>query len=169
MPKKNLPDIKKILQTLPGIITFSGLFLFPSDVFATQMHTGHEGILVHQVGHLFFLFSMIALIFTITGKNLGTKKGWRFIQYSAFLFVLWNIDALAAHFFDNMVNAVYFERLSLLKVNVIAQSNSSLLALAYYILKLDHLLCVPAMFLLYKGLQQLLTIEKEKLSKKAGQ
>ena len=30
------------------------------------------------------------------------------------------------------------------------------LALLYYLLKLDHLLCVPAMYFLYRGLRRLL-------------
>jgi hypothetical protein len=142
------------------------VIVLPADVFATQLHKGNEGIIVHQIGHVFFLFSMIALIFTITGKNLGNNRGWRLIQYSAFLFVLWNIDALAAHFFDNMICAVHFERLSLWKINIITKSNSTLLAMVYYILKLDHLLCLPAMFLLYKGIQKIVMIEKQKISGK---
>ncbi|MCP4719612.1 MAG: hypothetical protein GY860_09165 [Desulfobacteraceae bacterium] len=133
-------------------MTIAGLILFPMDVFATQLHASSEGIITHQVGHLFFLFSMVTLIFTVTGKGLDKQKGWRLIQYSAFFFILWNLDAIAAHFFDNQIHVVKIENLSFGKIRVITNNNSSMLAWFYYVLKLDHLLCVPGMLFLYKGL-----------------
>lgn len=36
--------------------------LIPADAFATQRHLSTEGIITHQIGHLFFLFSMVVLI-----------------------------------------------------------------------------------------------------------
>jgi len=153
---------KKKLDKTTVLVIFLVIFLGSPNLFATQMHKGNEGIIVHQIGHLFFLFSMVALIFTINGKKLSKERGWRLIQYSAFLFVLWNLDALAAHFLDNMIHVAQFERLSLWKVNVATVSDSSLLAIIYYILKLDHLLCVPAMFLLFIGIKQLSDIQKKK-------
>jgi hypothetical protein len=134
---------------------------------ATQMHKGLEGILVHQLGHVFFLLSMVGLIFTITGKGLNLQKGWRMIQYAAFSFILWNLDALAVHFFDNQVHAVSMENISLSKVKIISESGAPLLTYAFYIMKLDHLLCVPAMLFLYRGLSSLVTDEKNR-QKKAG-
>lgn len=53
----------------------AGLIFVPVDGLATQLHASSEGIITHQVGHLFFLFSMVALIFTITGKGLDKQKG----------------------------------------------------------------------------------------------
>jgi len=151
MPKKNLYSIQLILKLMP-VMAAAGLILLPLDVYATQLHASSEGIITHQVGHLFFLFSMVALIFTITGKGLDKQKGWRLIQYSAFFFILWNLDAVAAHFFDNQIHAVTIENLSFGKIRVITNNDSSVLAWFYYVLKLDHLLCVPGMLFLYKGL-----------------
>ena len=56
------------------------------------------------MGHLFFLFAMVVLIFTIRGKALDKVKGWRLIQYAAFCFILWNLDTLTAHFLDKTLN-----------------------------------------------------------------
>jgi len=89
------------------------------------------------------------------------------IQYGAFFFILWNLDALAVHFLDNQVHAVIVKNLSLLKVKITAESGSSLLTHAFFIMKLDHLLCVPAMFFLYKGLS-LLVIDEKNRQEKAG-
>ncbi|MCD4720994.1 MAG: hypothetical protein K8S13_14225 [Desulfobacula sp.] len=143
-----------------------GLILLPIDGYAIQLHASSEGIITHQVGHLFFLFSMVALIFTVTGKGLDQQKGWRLIQYSAFFFILWNLDAITAHFFDNQIHAVTIETISIGKMRIITNNDSSLLAWFYYVLKLDHLLCVPAMLFLYKGLSSLVDDQRQMMAKK---
>lgn len=137
------------LRSLGAIISF---LLVPSLGYATQLHSHAEGIITHQAGHFFFLFSMVVLIFTITGKGLNQQKSWRLIQYAAFFFILWNLDAIAVHFFDNQIHIVKIENISIGKIKIITHPDSSLLDWVYYILKLDHLLCVPAMLFLYKGL-----------------
>ncbi len=138
------------------------LMIIPGNACATQMHSGSEGIIVHQLGHIFFLFSMVIIIFAINGKDLDKEKGWRLIQYSAFLFILWNIDAMSVHFLDNQIHAVKLEHLSAWTIKITSINNSSALDFIYYILKLDHILCVPAMFLLYKGLSRILETERKK-------
>jgi len=147
-------------------MTIAGLILLPVDGYATQLHASSEGIITHQMGHLFFLFSMVALIFTVTGKGLDQQKGWRLIQYSAFFFILWNLDAITAHFFDNQIHAVKIENISFGKMRVITSNNSSVLAWFYYVLKLDHLLCVPAMLFLYRGLSNIVHDQRQMMAKK---
>jgi len=165
MPKKNPYNIRLFLKFIPAVVV-TGLILLPIEGYATQLHASSEGIITHQVGHLFFLFSMVALIFTITGKGLDKQKGWRLIQYSAFFFILWNLDAITAHFFDNQLHAVEIETISLGKMRIIANNDSSILIWFYYVLKLDHLLCVPAMLFLYRGLSNLLDDQRHMKAKK---
>ena len=148
-----------------AMITASWILL-PVDAFAIQLHASTEGIITHQMGHLFFLFSMVVLIITITDKGLNTQKGWRFIQYSAFLFVLWNLDVVTAHFFDNQIHAVKIENLTIGQIRLVTNNDSSVLAWLYYVLKLDHLLCVPAMLFLFRGVSSLVNEQKQILSKK---
>ena len=143
---------------LAGLI-LCGLVL-PGPIHAIQLHQGSEGIIVHQVGHLFFLLSMVVLIFIITGRQLNRDKGWRRIQFSAILFVLWNLDTISAHFFDNQIGAVTVENLSLWQLKITALSGSDFLVYFYHSLKLDHLFCVPALFLFYRGLSLILEHEK---------
>ncbi len=135
--------------------------LVPAAGLAIQTHQGSEGIIVHQVGHLFFLLSMVVLVFIITGRQLNREKGWRKIQYSAVLFVLWNLDTISAHFFDNQIQAVIVKNLSLWQVKISAVAGSEVLVYFYHSLKLDHLLCVPALFLFYRGLSNILSREKD--------
>ncbi|MCK5163874.1 MAG: hypothetical protein KAQ72_09160 [Desulfobacula sp.] len=165
MSKKNLYSIRLFIKFIPAM-TIAGMILLPIDGYATQLHTSSEGIITHQVGHLFFLFSMVALIFTVTGKGLDKQKGWRLIQYSAFFFILWNLDAITAHFFDNQIHAVKIENISFGKIRIITNNDSSILAWFYYILKLDHLLCVPGMLFLYKGLSSLVDDQRQMMAKK---
>ncbi len=141
------------------VTAFLGI-LIPDIAHATQMHSGSEGIIVHQLGHLFFLLSMVTLILTINGQGLDRERGWRLIQYSALFFILWNLDALAVHFLDNQIAAVDVKTLSVWQIQIDPANNSRALANFYYILKLDHLLCVPAIALFYRGLSKLLAGEE---------
>lgn len=155
----------QVLKFLP-IIIMAVCILRPQDGYATQLHASSEGIITHQIGHLFFLFSMVVLIFTVTGKGLHKQKGWRLIQYAAFFFILWNLDAITAHFFDNQIHAVKIENISIGKMKLVTSNDSYVLAWFYYILKLDHLLCVPAMLFLYQGLSNLVDDQRQRLAKR---
>lgn len=141
--------------TAAVLLSAAAVMLFSCNAYATQLHASAEGIITHQIGHLFFLFSMVVLIFTIRDKYLDIEPGWRLIQYSAFFFVLWNLDALSAHFLDNQIYIVKTRTLSFRQILIEVEGNSPVLAWAYYLLKLDHLLCVPAMLFLYMGLSKL--------------
>ncbi len=133
-------------------------FMIPESAHATQMHNAAEGVVVHQIGHLFFLISMVILYFTIRGKSLDSQKGWRFIQISALLFVLWNLDALIVHFLDNQIELISPVPLSIweIKIDVMDPSinidSSRHITWLYYLLRLDHLLSLPAMVFLWRGL-----------------
>ncbi len=162
MPKKNLSYIKFFLKIIP-LITIAGVIIFPVIGYTTQLHSGPEGIITHQIGHFFFLFSMVTLIFTVTGKGLNKQKGWRLIQWAAFFFILWNLCAITTHFFDNQVHAVKIDNLSIGKIKITANNNSLMLTWFYYFLKLDHLLCVPAMLFLYKGLSNLVDAQQRRM------
>jgi len=161
MQKKSVISLELFCKRLP-LIVIAAVFLLPEMGYATQLHQNSEGIIIHQMGHLFFLFSMVALIFTITGKGLHTQKGWRLIQYSALVFILWNLDVIAAHFLDNQINAVGIEIVSFGKMKIVSATDSVALTLFYYFLKLDHLLCVPAMVFFYKGLSALVNEQQRK-------
>lgn len=164
----DLSNIRPVFNWLP-VLAMAVFVLLPVDGYATQLHSSSEGIHTHQIGHLFFLFSMVALIFTVTGKGLNRQKGWRMIQSSAFFFILWNLDTVTAHFLDNQIHAVEIENISLSRIKIITHNHSSALTWLYYFLKLDHLFCVPAMFFLYRGLSILVDDQKPLMIKKDAQ
>ncbi|MDZ7665685.1 MAG: hypothetical protein U5K27_10235 [Desulfotignum sp.] len=93
-------------------------------------------------------------MFTVNSQGLIRQKGWRLIQLAALFFIFWNLDTLAAHFLDNQIEVVRIQTLSITKMVVVTQSESQLMAVIYYFLKMDHIWCVPAMVFLFMGSEQ---------------
>ena len=157
-----MPSSRVVVLYKYMIFSMACVLVMAGSAGATQLHEHSEGIIVHQIGHLFFLLSMVVLIVFITGKELNRQKGWRLIQISAFFFILWNLDAFMAHLLDNQLNLVEIEPLSFSRVKLISPVDSPVLSALYYVFKLDHLLCVPAMLFLYLGMSRLVKTEKSR-------
>jgi hypothetical protein len=133
-----------------------GLLCIAAPALATQTHGQPEGLYVHQIAHLFFIISMGILEFWLRQRNLVREPGWKYIQLSAVLFILWNANAFAVHFLEEQVNFLKVSTVDQWHITISVAGGSKGVALLYYILKLDHLLCVPAMISLYLGLKSLL-------------
>ena len=97
---------------------------------ATQGHAGIEGVWVHQFAHLFFLFSMGLLIYWLRQAGLVREPGWRYIQYAAVFFMIWNLDAVLVHFLDEQVMAVSVSYTSTWQVQIDAPRQSRLAGIA---------------------------------------
>jgi hypothetical protein len=131
-------------------------WLFPGFVSAVQEHGAPEGIYSHQGAHLFFTASMGLLVYRLRLRRLVREAGWRYIQYAALFFILWNIDAFTAHFLDEQSGVLDTAMAAPGQIKIDVGENPVALAWLYYMAKLDHLLCVPAMLFLYAGLRRLL-------------
>jgi len=144
-----------------------GLLCLATPALATQTHGQPEGLYVHQIAHLFFIISMGILEFWLRQRNLVREPGWKYIQLAAVLFILWNVNAMAVHFLDEQIHWLKVSALDEWQMSISVNGGGKSLALLYYILKLDHLLCVPAMICLYLGLKSLLknTANKKEPSK----
>lgn len=128
---------------------------------AFQVHPAAEGLWAHQLGHLFFTISMGILIYWLRAHRLVSEKGWRLIQYSALFFILWNVEAVVVHYLDDRhdlfqtINAGVWQGV----INPVEGPKN--LTILYYIGKMDHLICVPAVLFLYLGLRDLLRKARE--------
>jgi hypothetical protein len=120
---------------------------------ATQTHGDPEGLVVHQISHLFFMFSMGLLIYWIKTRRLNVTPGWRYIQYAAFLFIIWTLDAFFAHQIDEFHEWIQVTRTGPWQIHM--ETNSPVTAVVYYLTKMDHLWCVPALLFMYLGLRRL--------------
>jgi len=136
--------------------SFIGLFLCADTVLATQTHGQPEGLYVHQMAHIFFIISMGSLEFWLRQRNLIREKGWKYIQLSAVLFIVWNINAFLVHFLDEHLDILGITKVDMWRIQIESIPGQDSIAILYYLLKLDHLLCVPAMFFLYFGLKTIL-------------
>jgi hypothetical protein len=137
-------------------LTLLMVALTPASALATQGHGGVEGVDVHQFAHLFFLFSMGTFIYWLRRRELVRMAGWRYLQYSALFFILWNIDAFTVHLLEEQLQVVTVTKVDPLHIIISASEGSGWLEYVYYMTKLDHLLCVPAMVLLYLALKNIL-------------
>lgn len=142
-----------LIRTLFFIAVLTAL---PATSYATQAHAAPEGLFTHQLAHLFFIISMGSLIFWLKKRRLSDQKGWRYIQYAAACLVLWNIGAFTAHAMDEQFVLVNVTRLDNWRIEIVPPADYPGLALIYFLCKLDHLLCVPALIFLYAGLRQLI-------------
>jgi hypothetical protein len=123
---------------------------------ATQAHSAPEGLYAHQLGHIFFIISMGVLTYWLRERKLVQAVGWRYIQYSALFFILWNVDAFFVHLVEEQLALIDIQRVGLWEINIASTVNSPILVWLYYAAKLDHLLCVPALLFLFFGLRRLL-------------
>ena len=144
-------------------IFIGSIVLLPNTVLATQGHGGIEGVYVHQLAHLFFILSMGILIYWLRERKLVVEVGWRYIQYAALFFILWNIDTVLVHALDDQFRIVEVQRIGRWQIQIADHYDSALLRSFYYLAKLDHLLCVPALIFLYLGLKRLLTTTPVKM------
>ena len=137
-------------------LCFCLILLHGLPALATQGHAGIEGVWVHQFAHVFFFFSMGLLIFWLRQAGLVKEPGWRYIQYAAMFLILWNADAFLVHFLDEQSFAVTVHTIDPWHIRIDAAGGRGWVASLYYLAKLDHLLCVPAMVCLMLGLRHML-------------
>ncbi|RMG01978.1 MAG: hypothetical protein D6726_08470 [Nitrospirae bacterium] len=78
------------------------VLFFPAVALATQEHGGSEGLVAHELGHIFFIFSMTYLYLKIRSSRTGSK-GIRWIGRSAVVFVFWNIVTFVTHIVREMI------------------------------------------------------------------
>jgi len=138
-------------------IGWVGLILIIAEpAFATQAHSAPEGLYAHQLAHIFFIISMGILIYGLRARRLVQSAGWRYIQYAALFFILWNLDAFTVHLLEEQLAIIDIQRTNIWQINITAPDHSNALVWLYYFAKFDHLLCVPALLFLYFGLRRLL-------------
>jgi len=129
------------------------MLAMPDAAWALQSHGSPEGIYIHQMAHIFFFGSLVYLYRDLSHSSIK-DRGWRYLRWFCLLMLVWNIVAFVGH-------AVTFN----IPAEHIAESGSyfhsrllgpmDMNKILFYITRFDHLLVVPALFLLYLGLRTL--------------
>ena len=153
---------------LAGSFVCWGTLYFTDPAYATQMHVAPEGIYAHQMAHLFFMFSMATLIYWLRARRLIEQTGWRYIQNAALFFIFWNIDTFMVHLLDEQLGFIQMETIAPWQIRIISHNSMKGLEVLYYIAKLDHLFCVPALLFLYAGLKRLLKESRKTVMNKGA-
>jgi hypothetical protein len=149
-------NIKNMFRRIGYRLAAAGPILWPVSAWATQTHGGLEGLWVHQMAHLFFALSMGLLIFWLRKWRLTVSQGWRFIQFAAFFFIAWNMGTMASHWLQEQSGLIEVRNVAPLQVQIVTDESLRWLGKVYYLTKLDHLLCVPALLFLFLGFRRLL-------------
>lgn len=148
------------------VLVFILAAVCPNPLFAIQAHGGNEGVVVHQMGHVFFLVSMGAFVYWLRESRIAEKSGWRCIMGFALLMGLWNLDVLVMHYLDEQGGLLQVSKTGPWQILIQSESGSSFLELLYYLGKLDHLICAPALYFFYLGLARIKTgLESEEKPK----
>jgi hypothetical protein len=146
----------RLARYLQKICLTGTMLLIDAPALATQAHGTPEGLYAHQLAHIFFIVSMGVLIYWLRERKLVEAVGWRYIQYAALFFILWNLDAFGVHLLEEQIAVIDVRRIDSWKLSITVANHSDALIWLYYAAKLDHLLCVPALLFLYFGLRRLL-------------
>lgn len=128
--------------------------LAPDKAWALQIHSSPEGLYVHQLAHILFALSMAVLAYWLEINRFTEERGWRLIQISCLLFFLWNLVAFTGHYVEVRIPPDLIEgKVGFWDQKLVIEGDS--FTLAYYFLKLDHLVCVPAILCLFFGIRNL--------------
>jgi hypothetical protein len=125
--------------------------LLPVEVQALQVHGAPEGLYVHQMAHVHYIFALGYFFWDIRRSSF-TGRGWRYLQMFCILTACWNLLAFIGHAAGARLDPAALVQVdNYLDTRLVAPLtlNKSL----YFITKLDHLIYVPALFFLYLGLR----------------
>jgi len=117
---------------------------------------GHPvGVVAYPFSHLLFMAAMAVLIYRLSRRGTPVRPGWIAIRYSAIFFILWSAFAFTAFFLEDPTGWIAAGRIGSWTLHIEPAGKSMFLAWIYYLARLDHLLCVPAMFFFVLGLVRL--------------
>ncbi|MDW7772374.1 MAG: hypothetical protein SCH71_05720 [Desulfobulbaceae bacterium] len=135
-------------------ITLIFILSTADKAFALQTHGSPEGLYAHQLAHLFFMICMGIFVYRIHRSALPANQGWKYIAMGSILLMAWNLWAFTGHFITLLISE---ESFILPAGNLVPSIHiTSWKEILYYVLNMDHLLCVPALICFYLGLRRIL-------------
>ncbi len=132
------------------------IFFSPSPLWALQVHPHPEGLVAHEIAHLFFALAMGLFVYRIRKMKLHQRTHWRHLQMAAFLLVIWNLWAFFGHLVTLKISPEVFipEKgdYHFCEKKILLRSWQELL---FYIFKNDNLFTLPAFYLIYRGISRM--------------
>ncbi len=160
MSNSSCPEVQyfPIISIVMKLLLFVlGLFfLTPGNLWALQVHPHPEGLVAHEIAHLFFAFAMLLFAYRIKKMGLSSRPHWRYLQVAAFLLVIWNLWAFLGHLVSLKISKdVFLPRggdFHFCQKKILIRG---WLEFFYYILKNDNLFTLPAFYLFYRGISRM--------------
>lgn len=141
----------RILTLTTVLLALVATLCLPGEALALQVHGEPEGLYVHQMAHLHY-FLALGYFFWDIRRTAFTGRGWRYLQLYCVLMAAWNVLAFVGH-----IVGVYLHPEELVQTNGYLSTYLlgplDLHKLTFYATKLDHLLCMPALFFLFIGMR----------------
>jgi hypothetical protein len=150
LPVRNREMVMRARTSFVLMLTY--LLCSPTAANAFQSHPAPEGLYVHQLAHWFFIFAMGMLAYWLQVNGLTREKGWRLIQLSCILLIFWNLVAFTGHWVEEMISDAVVSGEPDWTQRIVVDSAWTGL---YYVLKLDHLVQIPATLCLLLGIRSL--------------
>ncbi|WP_456386834.1 hypothetical protein [Desulfolithobacter sp.] len=138
---------------LTGLGSGTCLLFKALPAFALQTHAAPEGLYAHQIGHVLYFLAMAGLVYKIRNSQLWGNAAWRRIALGGFLLGLWNTWAFVGHVVEALLPRNHF--IGSVEHGHTAIRMVSSLDYLYWILRMDHLICVPALVCIYLGLRRM--------------
>lgn len=125
--------------------------LVPQLAWAIQTHGDPEGLYAHQMGHVVFFVAMLFVCYQIKRRGMEARPGFARLYWACILFGAWNILTFMGHIAEERLDPAAIDRQGghLWRTLQITDLNG----LLFYLAKLDHLLLVPAFWLLFLALR----------------
>jgi hypothetical protein len=106
-------------------------------------------------------------IYDLHRRGLTSSRAWRLLRYSALFFILWNLDAMLVHHLEGMEGLFVQVDGDFWRAGIRALPGNEPAAVLFWIFKMDHLLCVPAIMLLFAALRLFLAEARHRESGEA--
>jgi len=131
--------------------------VFPAPLWALQVHPHPEGLVAHEIAHLFFAFAMTLFAYRIRKMSLSKRPHWRYLQLAAALLVVWNLWAFWGHLITLKISPeVFFPKeggdYHFCQKKILIQSWKEFL---FYVLKNDNIFTLPAFYFIYRGISRM--------------
>ncbi len=139
------------------LLTTVILFLPLSPAWALQEHPAPEGLIAHQIAHLFFMGAMLLFIYRLKKTGLAKRPHWGKLRWAALILAVWNIWAFCGHLVSLRLDPqVFMPPLGPITHYCQAQiSVQGLKEVLYIVFKNDNVLTLAAFFLIYSAVNKM--------------
>jgi hypothetical protein len=140
---------KRLKNSSCGLLVI-GILLSANPALAVQHHGGAEGLVSHELGHVLFTCGMIFLLLRVY-RDRYNAPGW--FEFKGFLWciIFWNFLTFSGHWLYEFTSPASF---TIVNHHPVFFTINNLTDAFFYLTRLDHLLLLPALFLLLKALQK---------------